>query len=80
VSGTYSGWPNGLPPVFFPKMTNRKTDLRKVIAIEPAVAGCPSHRSVRAMLSHTALTLDKDERTAPRDRDARFWAWGASAG
>jgi uncharacterized membrane protein len=35
--------------------------VRGFIAIEPAVSGCPSHRSVRAMLSHTALTLDRDD-------------------
>ena len=36
------------------------------IAIGPALAGRPSHGSVRAELPHTALTLDGNERTAPR--------------
>ncbi len=50
-----------------------------VIAIEPALAGCPSHGSGRAELPHTALTLDVDDRTARRDTDAGFSVWEASA-
>ena len=46
------------------------------IAIGTALAGCPSHGSVRAELPHTALTLDADDRTAHRDTDARDAADG----
>ncbi len=48
-------------------------------AIGPVLAGRPSHRSVRAELPHTALTLDSDDQTALPDRDAGFWVWEASA-
>jgi hypothetical protein len=39
-----------------------------VIGIGTALAGCPSHRSVRAELPHTALTSDHDDQAARRDR------------
>jgi hypothetical protein len=40
-----------------------------VIAIGPALAGCPSRRSVRAGLPHTALTSDDDEHAARRGEE-----------
>ena len=48
------------------------------IAVGTALAGVPSHRSVRAELPHTALTLDEDDQTALRDTDAGFSVWEAS--
>jgi hypothetical protein len=53
--------------------------LELTIAIEPALAGRPSHGSVRAELPHTALTVDANDRTALRDQDAGFVASAASA-
>ena len=51
-----------------------------VIAVGTAIADRPPHRSVRAELPHTALTLDKDEQIVRWDRDAGFSAWEAIVG
>ena len=39
------------------------------IAVGTAITDRPPHRSVRAELPHTALTLDGDEQTALWDKD-----------
>ncbi len=39
------------------------------IAVGTAIAGRPPHRSVRAELPHTALTLDVDWQTLHLDKD-----------
>ena len=39
------------------------------IAVRTAIAGRPPHRSVRAELPHTALTLDVDWQTLHLDKD-----------
>ena len=46
--------------------TNLETGPR---GIAVAITDRPPHRSVRAELPHTALTLDSDERTALQDKD-----------
>ncbi len=46
------------------------TDSELVIAVGMALSGHPPHRSVRAELPHTAPTLDIDDQTALRDKDA----------
>ena len=40
------------------------------VAVGTAIAGRPPHRSVRAELPHTALTLDGWRQNERRDRDA----------
>ena len=51
------------------------------IAVGTAIAGRPPHRSVRAELPHTALTLDVDaKRTARWDKDEGFSVSVASVG
>jgi hypothetical protein len=50
---------------FFPKEPQKSK--KPGIGIGTALAGCPSHRSVRAELPHTALTSVHDEHAARRD-------------
>ena len=51
------------------------------IAVGTAIAGRPPHRSVRAELPHTALTLDVDvSRTAHWDKGVGFSVSVASVG
>ena len=50
------------------KGTGIKSVAELIIGIGTALAGCPSHRSVRAELPHTALTSDHDDQAARRDR------------
>ena len=48
----------------FPETKIRGMPETKVIAVGMALAGHPPHRSVRAELPHTALTLDADWQTS----------------
>ena len=50
------------------------------IAVGTVIADRPPHRSVRAELPHTALTLDVDLQTARSDKDAESSASVAIAG
>ena len=43
---------------------------RKRVAVGTGIADRPPHRSVRALLTHAALTLDEWRRSVRRDKDA----------
>ena len=50
-------------------------DAVRAVAVGTAIAGRPPHRSRRALLTHRAPTLDRDEEPLlwPRMQDARDW-------
>ena len=49
-----------------------------LVAVGTALSGCPPHRSVRAELPHTALTLGVWRRSARSDTDAGSGDWESS--
>lgn len=49
-----------------------------MIAVGTALSGRPPHRSVRAELLHTALTVDVDVRIGLQDMDGEYVDWEAN--